>query len=140
MQAIDSLWVEEKFGSYSVAFALTVNNASSERLKHVETYLHYGQMENGFSCPREILENSNATIVARNTSTSVPAGSSGAIVWKIGDSMYYLCVIWSAPRNFYTHSNTLAYGITNGMPVQIHESGFSTLFNKLYNDKIGKKV
>ncbi len=46
-------------------------------------------------------------------------------------------VTWSAPRNFYVHSNVLAAGITTGEPIQMDESGDAALFNKMYNHDNG---
>ncbi|TRY62863.1 hypothetical protein TCAL_12502 [Tigriopus californicus] len=86
-------------------------------------------------CPlngQKIASRTKTVIIGRNTSFRIPTGSSGVHVWRIGHTHYYLIVGWSGPRNFYTHSNTLMLGITNGKPVQLEDKGLAGLFNHLY--------
>ena len=58
----------------------------------------------------------------------VNAGSSGAVVYRVESTHYYLMVAWSAPRNFYTHSNTVIAGVSIGSPLANPDS----LFDRLY--------
>ena len=57
------------------------------------------------------------------------------LVFRLGSTQYHLCVCWSAPRNFYTHANVLAAGITCGPPVQMEQEGARAFFNRMYYAK-----
>ncbi len=65
-------------------------------------------------------------------------GTSGLTLWQIGETHYHFVVGWSAPRNFYTHSNTVMFGVTSGKPIQIEEGGgYGALFNHMYQSTAG---
>ena len=65
-------------------------------------------------------------------------GTSGVFVFRIGSSCHHVVAAWSGPRNFYAHSNTLAVGISNGLPRVVEEGGgYAALFNKMYSQEEG---
>ena len=149
MESLDQSWVREKFKGYSVAFGLQIHNASALKLEKIESYLHYGILDDGYGAPNVIESGDGSLIVARNYygyptgnrpySNQIKVfkypfllGSSGILMFRVGDTQYHFFVCWSGPRNFYTHSNTLVVGLTAGLPVQVQEYGYTELFNKLY--------
>eukprot|EP00095_Tigriopus_kingsejongensis_P002390 maker-scaffold714_size108203-snap-gene-0.21 protein:Tk02390 transcript:maker-scaffold714_size108203-snap-gene-0.21-mRNA-1 annotation:"echotoxin a" len=132
MTELERSGLQEKYKSSSVAFAIRIQNATQLNLKHIESYIHYGNLDLEILHNRNVAKQSESVFVGRNT-FGTPTGSSGLHLWQIGDTHYHLVIGWSGPRNFYTHSNTLMFGITNGNPVQIEEGGFARLFNKMYN-------
>ena len=144
------------FSGHSVVFGLTVKNATQFKLEHVKSYCHYGAIDPGYDCPQVnnftlfknhisilflqfIERESEAGLIARNPSRT-PAGTSGVAVWKILPTKFHLSVAWCAPWNFYTHSNCLAFSITNGEPVEIDESGYGKYFNKLYYNEVSQRA
>jgi hypothetical protein len=64
---------------------------------------------------------------------NIVSGASGLALWRLGNTHYHFVMAWSAPRNFYAHSNTIMFGLTSGRPIQIEDGGYGTLFNHMYN-------
>ena len=100
------------------------------RMNLVEAYFHYGTADDAFPVPRAVEPGSKAIVVAKNTRAA--SGASGLTVWRLGDSHYHCVLLWSAPRNFYLHANTVAFGITPGKPAAIESRGCAALFNDMY--------
>ena len=74
-------------------------------------------------------------IICRNLpliSIGVDFNSGPQCLWRLGDTHYHCVLMWSAPRNFYLHANTVALGITPGKPAMIDSRGYEALFNEMY--------
>jgi hypothetical protein len=63
---IDERWLQEKFPSHQVACGLAITNMTSHMLNLVDTYLHYGLVDDGFAAPRIIETGAQAVMVAKN--------------------------------------------------------------------------
>ncbi len=63
---IDDRWLHEKFPKHQVVCGMAVTNMTGHRLNLVDTYLHYGLVDDSFPAPRAVEPGSQAIIVAKN--------------------------------------------------------------------------
>ena len=127
---LDERWLQQRFPGHQVTCGLAVTNQTPHRMCLVDTYLHYGQVDESFPVPRAVEPGKQAILVAKNARAA--AGASGLALWRLGDTHYHFVLMWSAPRNFYLHANTVALGITPGKPALIDSRGYEALFNDMY--------
>ena len=133
---LDERWLQRRFPAHQVTCGLAVTNQTPHRMNLIETYLHFGAVDESFPVPRAVEPGAQTIIVAKNSRAA--AGASGLTLWRLGDTHYHCILMWSAPRNFYLHANTVALGITPGKPAAIDSRGYSALFSDMcyYDGKV----
>ena len=127
---LDERWLQQRFPAHQVTCGLAVTNQTPYRMNLIDTYIHYGAVDESFPIPRALEPGSQSIIVSKNSRAA--AGASGLVLWRLGDTHYHCVLMWSAPRNFYLHANTVALGITPGKPALIDDRGYEALFNNMY--------
>ena len=127
---LDERWLQQRFPAHQVTCGLAVTNQTPHRMSLIDTYLHYGAVDPSFPVPRAVEPGAQTIIVAKNSRST--AGTSGLTLWRLGNTHYHCVLMWSAPRNFYLHANTLAIGITPGKPFIVESGGYEALFNDMY--------